>query len=356
MARGKYEKRPEPKFKKTNSGGNKTNRILLRVMIVLLSILLVLLIVAAVAMNYVFGKIGRYDTDEEATQTTSSDFVEFETDATEEGQESIDPSDVTWETVEKIEKSEEIINILLIGQDARPGEGRARSDTMILVSLNEKTNTIQMTSFMRDMYVQIPGYLDNRINAAFVLGGPELLNSTLNVNFGVEIDGNVEVNFDAFSEIVDILGGVDIELDWEETGYMNNRGHAVSQGMNHLNGEAALDFARMRMVSGGDYGRTERQREVIAAIMTSLKNAKLTDLLDLVNQVLPYVTTDLTDAEIISYATKGLNALGKGAEIRSARIPADDAHYGTFINGMSVLVPDLKMCQEDLKEFIYGEE
>ena len=356
MARGKYEKKPEPKFKKQSSGGNKTNKILLRVMVVLLSILLVLLIVAALAMNYVFGKIGRYDDSPEATQTTASDFVEFETDATEEGQESVDPSDVTWETVEQIEKSEEIINILLIGQDARPGEGRARSDTMILVSLNEKNNTIQMTSFMRDLYVQIPGYLDNRINAAFAMGGPELLNATLNKNFGVEVDGNVEVNFDAFTTIIDILGGVDIELDWEETGYMNRQGFSCSQGMNHMDGKTALGFARMRQVSGGDYGRTERQREVIAAIMTSLKNAKLTDLLDLVNQVLPYVTTDLTDAEIISYATKGLNALSKGAEIRSARIPADDAHYGTFINGMSVLVPDLQMCQEDLREFIHGEE
>lgn len=355
MARGKYEKKPEPRAKKAGTGGNKTNKILLRVMIVLLSILLVLLIVAAVAMNYVFGKIGRYDSDS-ATQTTGEDFVVFETDATEEGQESIDAGDVIWETVDKIEKSEEIINILLIGQDARPGEGRARSDTMILVSLNQKNNTIQMVSFMRDMYVQIPGYLDNRINAAFALGGPELLNATLSTNFGVEVDGNVEVNFEAFTAIIDILGGVDIELDWEETGYMNQNGCSVSEGVNHLDGEAALTYARMRKVSGGDYGRTERQRKVIAAIMTSLKNAKLTDLLNLVNQVLPYVTTDLTDAEIISYATKGLNALSKGAQINSARIPADDAHYGTYINGMSVLVPDLKMCQEDLKELIYGEE
>ena len=355
MAHGKYEKKPEPKFRKKGSGGNKTNKILLRVMIVLLAVLLVLLVAAAVVMNFVFGQIGRYD-EEDATQTTASDFVEFVTDATEEVQESIDPSEVTWETVAQLEQSEEIINILLIGQDARPGEGRARSDTMILVSLNEKNNTIQMVSFMRDMYVQIPGYLDNKINSAFALGGPELLNETLSVNFGVEVDGNVEVNFEAFTAIIDILGGVDIELDWEEASYMNKYGFDATQGMNHMDGETALAFAQMRQVSGGDYGRTERQRELIASVLTSLKNAKLTDLLDLVKQVLPYVTTDLTDAEIISYATKGLNALSKGAQIQSNRIPADDAHYGTFINGMSVLVPDLQMCQEDLKGWIYGEE
>ena len=353
MARGKFEKRPEPKAKKAASGGNKTNKVLLRVMVGLLAVLLVLLSVAAWVMNYVFGRIGRYDEDD-ATQTTNSDFVEFETDATEEGQESMDPDDIIWDEVDKIE-NKDVINILLIGQDARPGEGRARSDSMILVSLNQKTNKIHMVSFMRDLYVQIPGYLDNRINAAFALGGPELLNATLNTNFGVTVDGNVEVNFDAFSAIIDILGGVDIELDWEETGYMNQHGYAVSQGVNHMDGETALIYARMRYVSGGDYGRTERQRKVIEAVMTSLKNAKVTDLLNLVNQVLPYVTTDLTDAEIISYATKGLTALSKGAEISSNRIPADDAHYGTFIRGMSVLVPNLKMCQEDLNEIINGE-
>lgn len=348
MGRGKYEKRPE---KKTSGGKNK---VLLRVMIGMLAVLLVLLIVAAVAMNFVFGKIGRYD-DAQATQTTGEDFELFETEETQEGQETMDASDVTWETVGKLEGSKEIINILLIGQDARPGEGRARSDTMILVSLNEKNNTINMVSFMRDLYVQIPGYLDNRINASFALGGPELLNDTLEVNFGVEVNGNVEVNFDAFTKIIDVLGGVDIDLSWEETGYLNNRGYSVSEGVNHLDGETALAFARMRYVSGGDYGRTERQRRVITAIMTSLKNAKLTDLLNLVNEVLPYVTTDLTDAEIISYATKGINALAKGATISSNRIPQDDAHYGAMINGMSVLVPNLQMCQEDLKEFIYGE-
>lgn len=349
MGQGKFEKKKKI---------NKTNKILLRVLIVVLSILLVLMIVAAVAMNYVLGKIGRYD-EAQQTEVYSGDHSEFfETDPTVEGQESmetVDPNSVVWDDVDTL-NGEHIINILLIGNDARPGESRARSDTMILVSLNKKTNAIQLTSFMRDMYVRIPGYYDNRINVAFALGGPELLCETLKTNFGVEVDGTVEVNFDAFSDVIDAIGGVDVEMTASEASYMRGRGFSASEGISHLDGEAALTFARVRSLAGSDYNRTERQRRVIAAVINSLSDSSMAELLGLINTVLPMVTTDISDADIISYATTGLAALSNGGEIASSRIPADDAHYSAMISGMAVLVPDLKMCQEDLQEFIYGEE
>lgn len=361
MGQGKFEKKPESKKQKNTtaknqentSGSGKASRTALKVLIVILSIVLVVLLVVAFAMNFVLGKINRYDNNDYTAQTVAEEFSTEENG--EETYETVDPDSVTWDEVETI-SDEDIINILLIGQDARPGETRARSDTMILVSLNTKTNSIQMTSFMRDLYVQLPGYSDNRINAAFALGGPELLNDTLNVNFGVVVDGNVAVNFTAFSEIIDILGGVDIEIDSEEAWYLRNDGISASEGMNHFDGEAALSFARMRYVSGGDYTRTERQRRVITSIIESFKGASISQLLSVVNDVLPYVTTDLTDSEIISYVTKGLSALNAGGEMSSLRIPADDAHYGATIRGMSVLVPDLEMCQEDLREFLYSSE
>lgn len=347
MGRGKFQKKAEQQ--------NKTNRILLRILIGVLSVLLVLMIVAAVAMNYVLGKIGRYDS-QTATEAYTGDHSEFfETDPTEEGQETVDPNSVVWDDVEMI-NGENVINILLIGNDARPGETRARSDTMIMVSLNKKTNAIQLTSFMRDMYVRIPGYYDNRINVAFALGGPELLCETLKTNFGVEVDGTVEVNFDAFSEVIDAVGGVDVEMTASEASYMRGKGYSASEGITHLDGDAALAFARVRSLAGSDYNRTERQRRVITALINSVADSSVTDLLALINKVLPLVTTSLTDAEIINYATTGLSALSKGGQIESARIPADDAHYAANISGMAVLVPDLKMCQEDLQEFIYGEE
>lgn len=353
MGRGKYEKKKQPKKRTAGKKGG-ANRILLRVMIVLLSVLLVLMLATAFVLNYVLGRINRFDGEEE-----NSDQIieEFETDPTVEGEtyETVDPNSVEWDEVETI-TDEDVINILLVGQDARPGETRARSDTMILVSLNQKTNAIQMTSFMRDLYVQIPGRSDNRINAAFAFGGAELLNSTLKTNFGIQVDGTVSVNFEAFEEIIDILGGVDIEIDSEEASYMRNAGVSASEGMNHFDGEGALVFARMRYVSGGDYTRTERQRRVIASVIESLKGAGITEIMGLINDVLPYVGTDLSNSEIISYATKGLTALTNGGGMSSLRIPADDAHYAATINGMAVLVPDLEMCQEDLKEFIYSAE
>ena len=368
MGHGKFEKPRTPREtsgeqtvkrktaaqREEATGKSKTNKILLRIMIVVLSILLVLLLVVAFVMNYVLGKIGRYDPD---ADYTGSGVEEFETDPTVEGQETVDPDDVVWDEVDEMAAEEHIINILLIGNDARPGETRARSDTMILVSLNKQTNDVQLTSFMRDLYVQIPGYQDNRINASYALGGPELLDDTLKTNFGVQVDGNVSVNFEAFTEIIDILGGVEIELDSEEAKYMNTYADGTySAGKIHLDGESALVYARMRHVSGGDYTRTERQRNVITAVMQSLKSASIGDVINLINKVLPYVTTDLTDGEIIEYATLGLNALASGGDMSSIRIPQDDAHYAATIREMSVLVPDLKMCQEDLREFIYNNE
>jgi len=363
MGQGKFEKKNRKAASQMkaetsetdNTRKNKKNKLLLRIAIVVLAVLLVVLIVLAVAMNYVFGKIGRYD---ETEPSNSEPVVEnFETENTEEDftGETVDPEDVEFDEVELL-GNKNVVNILLVGNDTRYEWEDGRADTIILVSLNKKKNSVQLTSFMRDLYVQIPGYLDNKINASFRFGGIELLNQTLEKNFGIVVDGNVEVNFDSFVEVVDILGGVDVELDWEEKNYMYvSHGYVLPEGKNHLGGYQALCYARMRHVSGGDFSRSERQREVITSVIESLKESDLSTVLELIDKVLPYVTTDLTDAEIINYATVGLSVLAGGAEITSLRIPADDAHYATMISEMSVLVPDLAMCQEDLKEFIYSD-
>ena len=250
-----------------------------------------------------------------------------------------------------------MINIMLIGQDRRPGEDRARSDSMILVTLNKEKNTIQLTSFMRDLYVQIPGYMDTRLNAAYRYGGTDLMNETFKVNFGLEIDGNVMVDFDEFTDIIEILGGVTLEISSAEAKYMNSHSdNHFSSGRNFLNAEDALTFTRMRYMAGGDYGRTDRQRRVIMAIAESLREADLVTIFNLIDEVLPHIVTNLTDAQIIEYATTGLGILGNGGQMQTFRIPQDDAHYNANIRGMAVLVPNLEMCREDLKEFIYDNE
>lgn len=327
-------------------------------LIVMLSLLLVALIVVAVGMNYIFGRLGHFENPEPSDGTIPKMSDEFDVEGNQEGGENfetVDASDVVFETVDVLEG--DMINIMLIGQDRRPGEERARSDSMILVTINQEKNTIQLTSFMRDLYVQIPGYMDNRLNAAYRYGGTDLMNDTFKVNFGLEIDGNVMVDFDEFTEIIEILGGVTLKISGAEAKYMNNASdNHFKEGTNYFNAEDALTFTRMRYAAGGDYGRTDRQRRVIMAIAESFRDADLITIFNVIDQVLPHIVTNLTDAQIIEYATKGLTILGNGGSMETLRIPQDDAHYNANIRGMAVLVPNLEACREDLREFIYDNE
>ena len=349
MAQDEFEKLPEEgQTKKKKKSG------CLIALIVALVFTLVILISAALGLNYIFGRLGRFENPVQEGETIGMLPDETETDPAEdvEGLESVDASDVVFAPVDVLEG--DVVNIMLIGQDRRPGENRARSDSMILVSMNKEKGTIRLTSFMRDLYVQIPGYLDTRLNAAYRYGGTDLMNETFKVNFGLEIDGNVMVDFDEFTEIIEIVGGVTLDISSAEANYMNkNSKNRFSSGSNYFNAEDALTFSRMRYAAGGDYGRTDRQRRVIMAIAYSLRDADLMTIFNLLDQVLPHIVTNLTDAQIIEYATTGLGILANGGQIETFRIPQDDAHYNANIRGMAVLVPNLEMCREDLEEFIY---
>ena len=251
-----------------------------------------------------------------------------------------------------IETGDHIVNILLIGQDAREGEGRARSDSMILVTFNTKNKTITMTSFLRDMYVQIPGYTDNKLNAAYPAGGMELLNKTLEVNFGIRVDGNVEVNFSYFAKVIDLLGGVDLELREDEAAYINNATgvRALGAGVMHLNGEQALVYSRIRSLDNdADFSRTNRQRKVIQALIEKFRNTKLPTLLKLLDDLLPMITTDMSNSEIISYATE-LFPMLQECTIVSQRVPADGTYQLATIRGMSCILADMDAARKLLQD------
>ena len=265
----------------------------------------------------------------------------------------VDENSITFSTTpdgQVIGKEDHIVNILLIGQDRREGEGRSRSDSMILVSFNKKTNKITMASFLRDNYVQLPDdYLPNRLNAAYAIGGMEMLDETLEINFGVSVDANLEVDFSSFSSIIDILGGVDIELTEAEASHMNGEnGWGLTGGMNHLDGEQALTYSRIRKLDS-DFGRTNRQRNVLTSLFQAFKNIDLTQALGLINEIFPLLTTDMSNAEMIGYVTDLLPMLAK-AELTSVHIPGDEDYYNATIRGMMVLVPDLDACREVLAE------
>ena len=249
----------------------------------------------------------------------------------------------------------DLMNILLIGQDAREGEEQARSDSMILCTYNKATQQLTMTSFLRDLYVPIPGYGSNRINAAYSFGGARLLAKTIDQNFNIDIDGSIEVDFTHFSEIIDALGGVEMELRQDEAEEINRQtGSSLAEGIQHLDGFQALTYSRIRSLDiDGDFSRTNRQRKVINALVDSLRGSSLKELTPVIGKVLPMLTTDLNRGQLFLYAVEILPNMTK-LDIRSQKIPADGTFADKTIDGMSVLVPDMEAQRQFLRKTLLG--
>lgn len=226
----------------------------------------------------------------------------------------------------------EIINIMLVGQDTRNTEYRGLSDTMILISVNQESKRLAITSFMRDSYIDIVGLSGNgvykdRLNTAYCTGGIKQLGDTLAYNFGIEIDNFVEVDFEAFKVIVDTIGGIDIELTKSEYEHMKyNLKLDVHEGVNHFDGEKALAYARIRKIDS-DFNRTERQRTVINEIIKEIKRSGIKDILNLTETFLPLVTTDMSNTDITRYIIQLVPIL-KDLEIETLRIPIDGTWTG----------------------------
>lgn len=322
---------------------------------IVLAILLLLAVGVTIAVKTWLDKINYVDPSQQETMS-SEEIQNFLEEEQAEEEDTTHPEmneeDVDWGTGEaQVATGDGIVNILLIGQDRRSGEGRARSDSMILCTFNTKTNALTLTSFLRDLYVQIPGYGSSRLNHAYAWGGMELLNDTLEHNFGVQVDGNVEVDFTRFSQLVDLLGGVEIELRSDEANYINRScSGSLTAGLCLLDGQEALTYARIRKLDGdGDFGRTNRQRKVIMSALNQFRNASLGTVLDLLDEALPMLTTDMTQAQIVGYVTQLLPLLS-GTTINSQRVPADGMYSGKSIAGMSVLIADMDAARQMLAD------
>lgn len=243
-----------------------------------------------------------------------------------------------------------IVNILLIGKDAQSDSG-ARSDTMILCTFNKEENTITMTSFLRDLYVKIPGYQKNRINAAYRFGGAPLLKETLNQNFGIRVDGTVEIDFTRFEEVIDSLGGVTLELTAAEADFINDHvaGSELTEGEHQLTGRQALMHARNRYDTDGDFSRTNRQRKLLSRLLEVYRSKNLTQMLSLLQQIRPMVTMDISKSDLTAYAVT-LFPMLSDAEIRTRAIPVEGAYSYQTIDGKAVLLPDMKKNIEALED------
>ncbi|MCD7945828.1 MAG: LCP family protein [Clostridiales bacterium] len=333
-----------------------------KVILVILAVLSLMVISAYAFLQVQLNKINRVTASE--TEYTTEDFEE---DVDEE--DTIDSSSIDYGTVENVETAEGVTNILLVGQDTRVAGQRARSDTMIILTVDNDNGALKMTSLMRDLYVQIPGYSDNELNAAYTFGGFDLLDATIETNFGISIDYNVEVDFTGFQEIIDAIGGVTIKLTQSEVNYLSgnsqysskgggNSFSGLTAGYNLLNGEEALAYARIRYVntedgSYSDFGRTQRQRTVIQAIFSQLKDQDFAALWSLYETVADDITTDMNNDEILSLA---MTAYSLGVDsIEEYRVPEDGSYSSQTIRKMAVLVPtNWDLLRANLKEFIYG--
>ncbi len=265
--------------------------------------------------------------------------------------------------------SSSVKNILLIGTDSR-GEDRGRSDSMILLSINSKTNKINMVSLMRDTYVQVPGYGGCKLNAAYSYGGPELLMDTIEENFYINIDDYVTVNFMSFANIVDAVGGVEIEVNDSEADAINvllDSKEGVSMfgqpdeddylnggGTYNLNGKQALCYSRLRKVGNADFERTERQRKVLSGILKNAATLNPLKIGSVAGDALPSMTTNMSKGSMYLLSLR-LPLFLIGYDIEQLRIPAEDTYWGSDIDGESVLEIDFDANIEMIKKDLYDE-
>lgn len=257
-------------------------------------------------------------------------------------------------------------NILLLGTDNRyEGDTYGRTDSMIILSVNLGTGKARMTSLMRDTWVSIYGRSSKaKLNAACVYGGPELTMRTINENFGMNISDYVLINITGLADVIDTLGGIDIDVTEEERKALNKGLFDLSSqsGMEqletsgenvHLNGNQAVAFARIRKIDS-DYKRTERQRTVLMAMATKLQEENNPmSIVGVINTLLPFVETNLDLSDLMTLAYVGLNM--DMTNIEQLRLPADGTFDAGTFDGVWCIKPNFDKNKAILYDFIYEE-
>ena len=260
-------------------------------------------------------------------------------------------------------------NVLLIGTDGRTEDEAARSDTMIIASINSRTDEISLISLMRDCYVVIPGYGENKLNAAYSFGGAELLMDTIEYNFGIAVEDYVSVNFVSFANVVDSVGGIDIEISDAEAQEINTIMQAEVNsimgddilddlldggGELHLNGKQALSYARIRYIGNADFERTERQRRVIELVMDKVKSFNPAILPNVASSVLPGVETNMSTAELYWLSLKAPFIVGY--ERQQLQVPAEGTYYGEYRDCGDSLIVDFNANYNLIYETAYKDQ
>lgn len=324
--------------------------------------------------NHYYSKLNYVEIEDQTNDITQEEVdliikEEQVEDATDSPQEEIDKIDQSMESTNEYDviSDEDVINILCIGTDTRQKGKNSRSDAMIVLSLNTEKKTITLTSVLRDIYVDIPGYNKNKLNAAMAFGNVSLLKETIEQNFKIKIDRYMIVDFFSFVDIIDAVGGVELEVTEGEQKYINqylteinrllgdpiDHNQLKEHGLVKLDGRQALSYSRIRYI-GTDFGRTERQRKVMLSTFDKVKDSNFVVLSELLNKTLPYVTTDLTQSEILGLLVDLPEY--KNYTISSNCIPYENTYTFCTINKMSVIGIDFEKNIEMFNKDIYGIE
>ena len=263
-------------------------------------------------------------------------------------------------------EAQDTFNLLLIGFDSYDPEEPGRSDSMILAQITPQTGDIKLVSFLRDLYVPIPGHGSTRLNAAYYYGGAELLKQTLQNSFGVRVDRSMAVNFSLMVELIDQLGGVQVDVTDKELKQLNsilkfyNKKMGVAEkdglleqsGTQNLTGKQALSFSRIRKIDS-DFQRTSRQHLVLLGIMRKLTTLDFNALTALAAQNITKVETDIQLSDVSSLLQLLMNA--SNLRMRSVHVPFDGTYADATVNGMMVLNANLSRNAELISQFLAEE-
>lgn len=262
---------------------------------------------------------------------------------------------------------EDRFTLLLVGSDAYSDDNRGRSDTMLLVQVDAAAKTIRVVSFLRDTYVKIPGRGSNRLNASYSWGGEKLLRRTLQENFGVSADAYLEVNFERLVQVIDGIGGIEVEVSEaerqqvnsilrfynEKIGDLESDQLLMESGLVQLTGKQALCFSRIRKIDG-DTQRTARQRKVIEAAYRKVIDMDLASITMLVMRNMDAFHTDLTLSDALELIPLAIRC--KNATFETLTIPKAGLYSTGFVEDMWVIKPNLKKNRALLMEFLGLEE
>lgn len=304
-------------------------------LMIMLGILLVIILPSASYMTYLSNKVDRIE---------------------------IDRSEVTNTGKEIAKEDSDVITIALFGTDYS-GETYGAADATMILSINKITNEIKLMSLMRDIYLDLPTGGKSNLNYTMSTGGPTLILKTINYNFNLNVDKFVQVDLTNLPKVIDTLGGVSLTITEDELNYINGyidnidsengtvTPHVTTTGEQILNGTQASAYCRIRYTSGRDFRRTERQRDVLDSLFKEVKSINVSQVPSLVSDLLPLVSTNLTNSEILSISTKVLN-MGVN-NIQQSRFPLDEDQT-MILEDMYHMIIEQPKTTDEIHKFIYS--